>query len=127
MQHELKKPILKMREVESFILTNLRMKNLTEAEVRHIPITFVPNLRAVSLATFYWRSLLDIFSDCVGDILARKHFLPYKKFDGVLFQKIYKDLHEPDVNNNYCVIKKHEETYVNNVFSLVTSNGIRVA
>ena len=86
----------------------------------------MPNVRSVSLATFYWRSLLAMFSDCVGDILARKHFLPYNKFDGVLFQKIYNDFHD-DPNNNYYVIKKNEETYVNKVFCLVTSNGSRVA
>ena len=52
--------------------------------------------------------------------------MPYGKFDGVLFQNIYRDLH--DENNNNSVLKaRDEETYALKVYQLVTSNGIRVA
>ena len=78
MQHELDQPILTKKEVLSFILVNFRLKHLAETETekdakdfKKMPITFVPDLRPVELATFYWRSSLDMFSDCVGDIVAR--------------------------------------------------------
>jgi len=132
MQHELDRPILTKKEVLSFILVNFRLKQLVQSETeeaknfKKMPITFVPDSRPVQLATFYWRSLLDMFSDGVGDLVARRHFLPYGKFDGVLFQNIYRDLH--DENNNNTVIKtRDEEIYALKVYSLVTSNGIRVA
>ena len=82
MQHELEAPILTKKEIFSFILVNLRMKYLSGEEVMNLPITFVPKSRPVELATIYWRSLFDSFCDCVGDLVARKHFLPYNKFDG---------------------------------------------
>lgn len=134
MQHELPRPILTEKEVHCFILVNLRMKDFAKTneemqdpgEMKKIPVTFVPDPRPVQLATFYWRSLLDMFSDCVGDILARKHFLPYGKFDGVLFQNIYRDMHDEN-NNSGLVIKKSEKFYLSKVFHLVTSNGSRVA
>ena len=71
MQHECSSPILTENEVKSFILVNLRMKTLTDEDIMDIPISFVPTIRSVQLATFYWRNLLDMFSDCVGDILAK--------------------------------------------------------
>ena len=75
MQHELDRPILTKKEVLSFILVNFRLKHLAETEeakdFKKMPITFVPDSRPVQLATFYWRSLLDMFSDCIGDIVAR--------------------------------------------------------
>ena len=72
MQHELDRPILTKKEVLSFILVNFRLKHLAETEdFKKMPITFVPDSRPVQLATFYWRSLLDMFSDAVGDIVAR--------------------------------------------------------
>ena len=82
MQQELEAPILTKNEVQSFILVNYRMKNLSNEELMRAPIDFVPKSRPVELATIFWRSLLDIFSACVGDVVARKHFLPYNKFDG---------------------------------------------
>ena len=39
----------------------------------------------------------------------RRHFLPYGKFDGVLFQNIYRDLH--DENNNIVLKSRSEEIY----------------
>ena len=75
MQHELDLPILTKKEVLSFILVNFRLKHLAETQTakdfKKMPITFVPDLRPVQLATFYWRSSLDMFSDGVGDIVAR--------------------------------------------------------
>ena len=77
MQHELDRPILTKKEVLSFILVNFRLKQLVQSETeeaknfKKMPITFVPDSRPVQLATFYWRSLLDMFSDGVGDLVAR--------------------------------------------------------
>ena len=71
LQHEWTFPILTENEVKSFILVNLRMKTLTAKEIMDIQISFVPTVRSVQLATFYWRNLLDMFSDCVGNILAK--------------------------------------------------------
>ena len=92
MQHELEVPILTEKEVKSFILVNYRMKNLPKEEVMSATSDFVPKSRPVELATIFWRSLLDIFSACVGDVVARKHFLLYNKFDGLLFQRTYRVL-----------------------------------
>ena len=126
MQHELEMPILTKKEVQTFILVNYRLKNLSNKEVMNIPTDFVPESRPVELATIYWRSMLDTFSDCVGDIVARKYFLPYNKFDGTLFQIIYWDFQE---NNNDADITKYhgEEVYVNSVYRIVTSSGEKIA
>ena len=79
----------------------------------------------MELATIFCRSMLDTFSDCVGDIVARKYFLPYNKFDGTLFQIIYWNFQE---NNDSDVTKYHgEEVYVNSVYQIVTSSGEKIA
>ena len=101
------------KEVKCFILVNNRMKNLSNEEVISATSDFVPKSRPVELATLFWRSLLDIFSACVGDVVARKHFLLYNKFDGLLFQRIYRDFQDND--NIADLIKSDEFTYVNNV------------
>ena len=85
MQHELQSPILTKKEVQSFILVNYRMKKMSDEQVMNLTNEFVPKSRPVELATIYWRSLLDTFCGCVGDIIARKHFLPYNKFDGMCY------------------------------------------
>ena len=54
------------------------MKTLRDEEIMDIPVSFVPTVRSVQLATFYWRNLLDMFSDCVGNILAKWVFEAYK-------------------------------------------------
>ena len=125
MQHELEVPILSEKEVKSFILVNYRMKSLSNEEVISATADFVPKSRPVELATIFWRSLLDIFSACVGDVVARKHFLLYNKFDGLLFQRIYQDFQDND--NISDLIKSDEFTYVNNVYKIVTSDGSKVA
>ena len=125
MQHELEVPILSEKEVKSFILVNYRMKNLSNEEVMSATTDFVPKSRPVELATVFWRSLLDIFSASVGDIVARKHFLLYNKFDGLLFQRIYLDFQDND--NISDLIKSDEFTYINNVYKVVTSDGSKVA
>ena len=53
--------------------------------------------------------------------------MPYGKFDGVLFQNIYRDLHDENNNNNSVLKTRDEEIYALKVYQLVTSNGIRVA
>ena len=125
MQHELEVPILTEKEVKSFILVNYRMKNLSNEEVMSATPDFVPKSRPVELATIFWRSLLDIFSACVGDVVARKHFLLYYKFDGLLFQRIYRDFQDND--NISDLIKCDELIYVNIVYKVVTSDGSKVA
>ena len=102
------------------------MKNLSNQDVMNIPTNFVPESRPVELATIYCRSLLDTFTDCVGDVVARKYVLPYNKFDSTLFQIIYWDFQE---NNNDSDIKKYhgEEVYVSNVYRIVTSSGEKIA
>ena len=125
MQHELEVPILTEKEVKSFILVNYRMKNLSDEDVMSAMSDFVPKSRPVELATIFWRSLLDIFSACVGDVVARKHFLLYNKFDGLLFQRIYLDFQDND--NISDLIKGDEYAYVNNVYKVVTSDGSKVA
>ena len=125
MQHELEVPILSEKEVKSFILVNYRMKNLSNEEVMSATPDFVPKSRPVELATIFWRSLLDIFSACVGNVVARKHFLLYYKFDGLLFQRIYRDFQDND--NISDLIKSDEFTYVNKVYKVVTSAGSKVA
>ena len=51
--------------------------------------------------------------------------LLYNKFNGLLFQRIYRDFQENDSISN--LIKSDEFTYVNNVYNFLTSDGSKVA
>ena len=51
--------------------------------------------------------------------------LLYHKFNGLLFQRIYRDFQDNDDISD--LLKSDELIYVNNVYKVVTSDGSKVA
>ena len=122
MQHEWHKPILTRKEVQTFILMHLRLKTMTEEEVKAMPMNFVPSPRSVQLATIYTGSILENISESVGDVVNRRNLLPCNNFEGRFFQTLYKEIHDFDIRAS------PDETVDLEVFyGIVTSKGTKVS
>ena len=129
-QHEHKEPLMTKREIMAFIIMHFRLKSMTEVErlkfvtrIKKEKIIFRP--RAVHLATIYTHSFVKIISQCVGNVIACKHFLVCNNFEGEIFQYLYNKFQDCD-DLSKCFKNSTEETEAYIYYRNVTSNESRV-
>ena len=124
MQNEWSEPILTRTEINAFLLMSLRLNSWSNDKIKDVKRDFVPTPRAVHLATLFCANRLAMFSECVGDVTARKYFISSRTFDGKLFHKIYKGLQEKE---EYEVVERHEREEMTILCDYITDKGKNVA